>query len=358
MSGRGRPPTQPVRDSTAVPEHAGAADRVEVFVTGGTIAMVETATGAMPDEAALRALAGSAADRADIRVISNVPSASLSWRDVLELAAAIENSRRTRRYRRFVVVQGTDTLEDVAFALDLLTPADSTVVVTGAMHPASHPDYDGVQNLADAITVAQHPEYRGEGVLVCLHGQVIRAAEAHKVASAGIPAFGATGSVLGSPRARQKPAAPTPRRPPLIVDAAAGLPHVAIARLSLSDDERALSWAAAADVDGLVLEGFGAGNTPASLRAMIERLAQRIPVALSTRIRPGAVIEGAYGYPGSQSDLAGLGVIPTGSLGADKSRILITLALAAGFDRQELRAEFRARSAPADQPRRESTSSG
>lgn len=310
---------------------------VRVFVLGGTITMSDHGTGAVPDAEALARLTSDVGENVSVEVLSNTPSGSLAWSDVLELvdrmrAAAHEGTTR------FVVAQGTDTIEDVAFTLDLLVERALRVVVTGAMFPSSHPEYDGLSNLRDSIQLARDDAYRLDGALVCLSGDVLRALEVHKVAAEGTPAMAALPGRAGTMEHGRDA---RPRSEPLPIFAAPppALPRVAIARVGFGDDG-ALLRSLPADTAGVVLEGFGAGNIPAAMRDEVAELVSRMPVALATRIRPGTTIEGAYGYPGSEYDLASLGVLSAGALGADKARILLALALAESATGDEVTARF------------------
>lgn len=302
--------------------------------------MMDYGFGAVPDDAAMRALIHGIHGDVSFEVLSNTPSPSLGWHDVLRLAARIDEAATEHGIARFVVVQGTDTLEDVAFALDLLVPADARVVVTGAMYPSSHPEYDGVANLRDSVRVALDDAYHRDGVLVCMTGEVHRAAEAHKVAAQGVPAFRSVNAPIGTVSGgRTASRASAPQHRPL-ARTVTDVPRVPIVRATLGEDDAMLS-SLPGDTRGIVIEGFGAGNLPAALRPTVAGLASRLPVVLATRIRPGSIIEGAYGYPGSQHDLAGLGVISAGALGADKARILLALLIASGSTLDDVVERFR-----------------
>jgi Asparaginase, N-terminal len=84
------------------------AAHVAVFSLGGTIAMTSGGAGGV-----VPALAGFGAE-IEVHDFRRVPGASLGLGDVVELAAAISASGADG----FVVIQGTDTIEETAFLLD------------------------------------------------------------------------------------------------------------------------------------------------------------------------------------------------------------------------------------------------
>jgi L-asparaginase len=106
---------------------------VALFALGGTIAMTRTSgTGVSPALSAadlLAAVPGLGDVRTELRVhdVRNTPGASLTFTDVFELGAAIASALEDG-CTGAVVTQGTDTIEEVAYALDLLLPTDAPVV--------------------------------------------------------------------------------------------------------------------------------------------------------------------------------------------------------------------------------------
>src|SRR5215468_4692168 len=132
---------------------------VAVFGLGGTIAMTQAPGGgvspALSAPELLAAVPGLGAIGAGLRIVDfrRKPGASLTFGDLFELAAAI-NGALDSGCRGVVVIQGTDTIEEVAYTLDLLLDTDAPVVVTGAMRNPTMAGADGPANsLADRIPV-------------------------------------------------------------------------------------------------------------------------------------------------------------------------------------------------------------
>ncbi|NQX13460.1 asparaginase [Microbacteriaceae bacterium VKM Ac-2855] len=126
----------------------GAAD-VVLLAAGGTIDKVYGLGGELeigsPAAAALVMAAG-----VEISIESIFTKDSLELTDA-DRAMLVENVRR-RRASRFLIAHGTDTMTDTAAALlESEAVTDRTVVLTGAMRPASMFDSDATLNLAAAI---------------------------------------------------------------------------------------------------------------------------------------------------------------------------------------------------------------
>ncbi|MEB0111390.1 asparaginase [Variovorax sp. RTB1] len=86
-----------------------------------------------------------------------------------------------------VITHGTDTLEETAFFLHSVLPAEKPVALTCAMRPASALAPDGPQNVRDAIAVAATAGARG--VTVVCAGTIHSAIDVQKVHTYRLDAF-------------------------------------------------------------------------------------------------------------------------------------------------------------------------
>jgi L-asparaginase len=236
------------------------------------------------------ARSGLVAECCDFR---QAPGASLSIDDVYELAEAM--SQRVRAGAAGVVVtQGTDTIEETAFLIDMLWPHDAPVVVTGAMRNPSLAGPDGPANLAAAIQAAASPAARGLGCVVVFAEEIhaaryVRKAHSTSIAAFASPSTGPIGHLVeGQARLLVRPA-----RAPAISAALGMRPvRVGLVTMSLADDGELLR-AVSGRFDGLVVAAFGAGHVPAATVPALGALAEQIPVELTTgrtfgvRLDPG-----------------------------------------------------------------------
>ncbi|MCU0984082.1 MAG: asparaginase [Acetobacteraceae bacterium] len=240
-----------------------------------------------------------------------------------------------------VVVQGTDTIEESAFLLDVLVPGDRPVVVTGAMRGADAPGADGPANLLSACILAASAEARGLGTLAVLNYDIHAARFVQKSHTALPSAFlsplvGPLGAMI---ERRPRIYARVARAPTL--DAALGPPRpVALLKWAMGDDGRLLQAVPDLGYAGLVVEGMGAGHVPAPVAPLLGAVAARIPVVLASRAMTGPVFTHTYGYDGGEIDLIARGLIPAGHLSGLKARLLLGLALRGGGGAAAVEAAF------------------
>jgi L-asparaginase len=222
-----------------------------------------------------------------VRDFRNKPGASLTFPDLYELAAAIDEALDDG-CAGVVVTQGTDTIEEVAYVLDVLLPTDAPVVVTGAMRNPTMAGADGPANILAAIRVAASPDARGLGCLVVLNDQIHAARWVHKAHTGSPAAFvspdhGPLGHVIED---RVRIPARIRRRSPALSPVPQRSVQVGLATIALGDDGTLIE-AMADHVDGLVVAAFGGGHVPAAVAPILGKLAERIPVVLASRTGAG-----------------------------------------------------------------------
>ncbi len=319
-----------------------------VVSLGGTITMT-AATGAaggiVPTLTAADLLASSpklaTVARIEALTLFGLPGASLSLQQLSEVAALLRE-KFAAGFDGAVVVQGTDTIEDTAFVLDLLVGDARPVVVTGAMRGPQAAGADGPANLLAAVTVAADPRMGGVGAVVVLNDEIHAAQWVQKSHTALPSAFtspdaGRIGVVAeGQVELRMVPRRLRPR-----IGANAGRSaDVALVSLGLGEDGRLLPALAGLGYAGAVIEGLGAGHVPAAALPAIEAAVAAMPVVLCTRVRAGPVFTGTYGFAGSETDLLVRGVLVCRHLSSAKARLLLSLLLAGGADREQIRVAF------------------
>jgi len=299
---------------------------------GGTITMVPSTEGGITPKLGAAELVASVPALADVAEIDaqspfKLPSPSLSNANLVDVAAAVMKGF-AEGFDGAVVIQGTDTIEESAFMLDLLVDSDKPVVITGAMRGATAPGAEGPANLLAAAIVAASPESRGMGALAVLNDEIHAARYVQKSHTALCSAFtspmvGAIGAVI---EGRARFYARVTRNPCLSPAAGAPAP-VALIKAAMGDDGRILPTLPGLGYSGVVLEGMGAGHVPADVAPLVGDLAAKIPVVLSSRAMTGPVFTQTYGYPGAEIDLIKRGAVPSGCLSGLKARLLMGLVL-------------------------------
>ncbi len=311
--------------------------RLLVLSLGGTITMVPSEAGGITPTlgaADLVAAVPALAEVAEIEAVSplRVASPSLTPENLIDVATRIE-AAFAGDVDGAVVVQGTDTLEESAFLLDLLVAGEKPVVLTGAMRGADAPGADGPANLLAAARVAASPLARGLGALVVLNYDIHAARFVQKSHTALPSAFlsplaGPLGAVIeDEPRLYLR----LERLPCLAAEGGPPAP-IALVRCPMGDDTRLLRALGGLGYAGVVIEGMGAGHVHADAAPVLGELAAAMPVVLASRSMTGPVFTRTYGYPGSEIDLIGRGLIPAGFLSGLKARLLLSLALRNGGD--------------------------
>ncbi|TCM38660.1 asparaginase [Kribbella sp. VKM Ac-2568] len=306
---------------------------VRILTTGGTIASAAGVGGAVSVAVGGGALVVGMAELPEpvsVRELVCRHSFSFTVADLLELVTQILDE--AGRHDRVVVTHGTDTMEETAYLLDLLTPGDrqAPVVLTGAQRHAGEADSDGPRNLADAVQVAASPAARGLGPLVVMAGRIHAARQAVKVQTLAPDAFASyNGGPVGEVRRGVVRFWSRPIRPlGFALGDLQSLPRVDVVPSYVGADGVQLAACRAAGARGVVLEALGAGNpTPGLLEEVVATTAAGIPVLVTSRCASGPTAA-IYGSGGGAA-LVQAGAVMAGPVPTSKARILLATALAA-----------------------------
>lgn len=307
--------------------------RVCVLSLGGTITMTATEGGGVAPALGGEALLGEVAPalsgiEVTARTLSRTSGAALTPHAVLAAAQAAAREVGAGA-QGVVVVQGTDTMEESAYLVDLVWRPAEPLVFTGAMRPAGTLGMDGPANLAAAIRTAADPAARDRGTLVVLNDEIHAARRVRKTHAGALQAFGSGEfgllgrMVEGHPRFANRLARHQALEPP-----AGGEPFVALLETFLGDDGGTLQTLFEAGLDGAVIAAHGVGHVSPALADVIGKCAARIPVVLATRTGAGTTLRATYDFPGSEADLIARGALAAGTLSPRQARLLLWLLLA------------------------------
>jgi L-asparaginase len=306
--------------------------RIAFFSLGGTIASMDSANNGahvtLTGSDLVSTVSEASAFRIEVHNFRQVPSGDLTMEDIVTLAGDIDAAFEAGA-DGVVVSQGTDTLEETAYVLDLLVAQENPIVVTGAMRNPSLPGADGTANLQAALRVAASGATAGLGAVAVLNDEIhaarfVRKRHTTSVATFGSPLTGPLGYVSeGRVEVFMKP---TGR---MLVRLPADPMASRVGMLTLGFDDDVDMVPSAEKYDGLVVAAFGGGHAPSRMSASLETLAGRIPVVLASRTFAGPMLTNTYAYGGSEMDLLSRGLISAGALDAVHARVLLRLLLMA-----------------------------
>lgn len=299
--------------------------RTVLITTGGTIAALTTADGAVPSLAAtdLRP------DNGDITAIDlmSVDSSAMTISDQFAIVAAIVDALTDPTVAGVVVTHGTDTVEETSYLTDLFLTDDRPVVFTGAQRPADAPAPDGPDNIAAALRAITDPTSRGRGVLIAIGGEIRSARGIFKSSTTDLAAFDNVHDALP----RRPIGRRVPRRRHARVDAFTLYPGVAPGIIAAAVSQQ---------TSGIVLAATGSGNTHPDITAEVSAAVRAgVVVVVASRVPFGAVVP-AYGGGGGAVDLARAGAIVSRWLRAPQARIALLALISAGADPNEIRDFF------------------
>jgi L-asparaginase len=324
-----------------------AGRRVVVIGLGGTIAMTRDETGGVVPALSADQLVAAVPGLADTGVVvevedfRRVPGASLTFGDLATLSETIAARIAVGGVDGVVVTQGTDTIEETAYFLDLHHAASQPLVVTGAMRNPTLAGADGPANVLAAVLTAADPAAAHQGCLVVLADEIHAARRVRKThTTSGATFQSPNGGPLGV-ITEGKPVLFNRLDRRTVIPSVATAPDKRVGLITVAlDDDPAMIEAIADRVDGLVVAAMGVGHVPAKLVPLLGQTAARIPVVLASRTGSGTTLRATYAFPGSERDLLDRGLVPAGFLDPLKARILLHRLLTAEADHATISAAF------------------
>ena len=313
--------------------------KILVLHTGGTISMQADASGAVvtsqdnPMNHVSNPLEGVEVHALDF---FNLPSPHIKPKHMLALYQKIKEE--ADHYDGFVITHGTDTLEETAYFLDTMEVPHKPIILTGAMRSSNELGSDGVYNYLSALRVASDDKAADKGVLVVMNDEIHAAKYVTKTHTTNVstfqtPTHGPLGLIMKYEILYFKTAEPRVR---FDLDRIQGL--VPIIPVYAGMTEELLDLLPVDQLDGLIIQAFGAGNVPKETSQKLNALIQEgLPIALVSRCFNG-IAEPVYAYEGGGVCLQKAGVFFVKELNAQKARLKLLIAINAGLTGDELRA--------------------
>ena len=313
--------------------------KILVLHTGGTISMQADDSGAVvtsqdnPMNHVSNPLEGVEVHALDF---FNLPSPHIKPKHMLALYQKIKEE--ADHYDGFVITHGTDTLEETAYFLDTMEVPHKPIVLTGAMRSSNELGSDGVYNYLSALRVASDDKAADKGVLVVMNDEIHAAKYVTKTHTTNVstfqtPTHGPLGLIMKYEILYFKTAEPRVR---FDLDRIQGL--VPIIPVYAGMTEELLDLLPVDQLDGLIIQAFGAGNVPKETAQKLNALIQEgLPIALVSRCFNG-IAEPVYAYEGGGVCLQNAGVFFVKELNAQKARLKLLIAINAGLRGEELRA--------------------
>lgn len=315
---------------------------VVILATGGTIAGSGEAgkeTGYKPGSISVESLIASVPGIEEIaplhaQQVCNINSDDVTSKVWIQLAKTINAYAEDPDVAGFVVMHGTDTMEETAYFLNLAVKTKKPVVITGSMRPATSISADGPMNLYQSVVVAANPESEGKGVMGVFSDSIYSARSMQKVSTFDVTAIAAGPmGALGFVRNKEvfyyeESIKKHTYNSEFVIapdDKIKQLPDVAIVYFAADADPSIIDWAKAHS-KGLVVAGAGAGEfSEKFIKKLNDVVSDNYPVVISSRIDSGVITQDSVLVKKS---------VAANDLPAQKAAILLRLALSKGYTEQ------------------------
>jgi L-asparaginase len=248
-----------------------------------------------------------------------------SAKSLQALALRMEFVARRPEVGGIVFVQGTNSIEETAYFLNLTVHTKKPVIVTGAQRPFTALGSDGPLNLIDAVRVAASSKAQGIGVLVVTNSEINAARDVTKTNTYRLQTFRSRDlGILGYADLHDIVLYRTPTRRHTInsefdLTTVEQLPRVDVIYVFTGARADLATAAVNAGAQGLVIAGSGAGSTGEMRKELAALAASGIAIVRSSRVGDGRVVR--------DDNWQEPGMIAADNLSPHKAAWLLTLAL-------------------------------
>ncbi|MDJ0390462.1 asparaginase [Roseomonas sp. E05] len=235
-------------------------------------------------------------------------------------------------------VQGTNSLEETAFFLNLVVRSDKPLTAVGAQRPFTAISTDAHLNLINAIRVAASPQARGKGVLAVTNSEINAARDVTKSFTYQVQTFRSRDlGVLGYVDADRIVFYRAPLRRHTLhsefdLTQVEQMPPVEILYVHAGANAGMARAAVQLGAKGLVVAGSGAGSPGPFRDELVALSAEGIRIVRSARVGEGRVLGTGNGH--EEGFIAADNLIP------QKAALLLSLALTRSSDPQEIQRIF------------------
>ncbi len=319
---------------------------VVIVATGGTIAgsaASQTEAGYKSGAVGVDILIGAVPQLKELADVTGEQVASIGSQDMndevwLKLGNRVNAILADPKVDGVAITHGTDTVEETAYFLQLVTHSNKPVVITGSMRPSTAMSADGPLNIYNAVGIAASPTSRGHGVLVAIDDDIHCAHDIIKRHTTDVATFssgeaGLEGAVLfGVPTWFRTD---LPRKDQFSIAGMTALPRVDIiyAHANMSPDM--ITSAVANGAKGLVIAGVGDGNmTAPAVDAVKAAVAKGVVVVRSSRVNGGIIRRNIEVNDDELKTVASMELNPS------KARVLLQLALTKTSDPKKIQEYF------------------
>lgn len=323
--------------------------KVKILATGGTIAGTATSntqvTGYKAGDLAIQTLIDAVPAIKDVADVSGeqivkISSNNMNTETLLKLAKRVNELLKDPEVSGIVITHGTDTLEETAYFLNLLTKSDKPVVLVGAMRPATAISADGPMNLLNAVKVAASPEAKEKGVMIVMNDTINGARDVTKTNTTNVstfksPELGALGYVsAGKVRFYKASTKRHTTTSEFDVSSLDSLPRVDIIYSHVDADRVMADAAVKAGAKGIIHAGTGNGSiADPTEEGLKDAVKNGVIVVRSARVPNGATTVSLAKWTKD-------GFLESETLNPQKARLLLQLALTKTQDPKEIQRMF------------------